>query len=622
MVTEPIKPEETINRSLADLGRLRRFTGSPSEFWPTFLAAAATLAQATKGALILRDPNQPETWKKLGDWSSNGHADRSIVTFTRALGEIAERCSKEGNFVQVIENSATPTLKHFAVAVRLQLNKPEELCVAAFLLLNVTEQQAGEALVRLRLVSDTPFSYLLNFASNQAKADVEKFAASLDVMVLLNSEKRFLAAALAFCNALATRYNCDRVSLGWLENGYIRLRAISRTERFDRNMAAVKALETAMEESFDQDDEILWPAAEGASVVSRDHEAFAREQGAGHLCSLPVRLEGKPLAVLTCERQGRHFTVSELQQIRLCCDQAARRLSDLKREDRWWGARLATAAREKLAQHLGPEHTWAKVLAITIVLVLAILFFVPFNYRVEGKFILRSDDVSFLTGPFDGYINEVLVRPGDQVNSNGVLLKLDTDDLMLEQAAALADQTRYLREAQKAEVTKALAEKQIALALADQSKARLDLVQHRLDQASIRTPFKGVVVEGDLRERIGAPVKQGEALFKVARMDSLYVEAEVNQRDIHEILGTSKGEIAFVTQPRLKFPVGIERIEPAAFPKEGENVFIVRCALTKAPESWWHPGMSGLVKLEAGKRTLFWILTHRTVDFLRLFLWW
>jgi hypothetical protein len=32
--------------------------------------------------------------------------------------------------------------------------------------------------------------------------------------------------------------------------------------------------------------------------------------------------------------------------------------------------------------------------------------------------------------------------------------------------------------------------------------------------------------------------------------------------------------------------------------------------------------MSGLVKLEAGKRTLFWILTHRTVDFLRLLLWW
>jgi len=32
--------------------------------------------------------------------------------------------------------------------------------------------------------------------------------------------------------------------------------------------------------------------------------------------------------------------------------------------------------------------------------------------------------------------------------------------------------------------------------------------------------------------------------------------------------------------------------------------------------------MSGLCKLKVEKRTLFWILTHRTVDFLRLALWW
>jgi hypothetical protein len=40
------------------------------------------------------------------------------------------------------------------------------------------------------------------------------------------------------------------------------------------------------------------------------------------------------------------------------------------------------------------------------------------------------------------------------------------------------------------------------------------------------------------------------------------------------------------------------------------------------PESWWRPGMSGLCKLEVERRSLFWILTHRTVDFLRLKLWW
>src|SRR6185436_16734317 len=127
----------------------------------------------------------------------------------------------------------------------------------------------------------------------------------------------------------------------------------------------------------------------------------------------------------------------------------------------------------------------------------------------------------------------------------------------------------------------------------------------------IKAPINGVMVEGDLRERIGAPVKQGEALFKVARIDTLYVEAEINQRDIHEIKNAGSGQIAFVTQPRLKFPVQVSRIEPAAFPKEGENVFIVRCALLTPPNEWWRPGMSGLCKISSGRRTLFWILTHR-----------
>jgi hypothetical protein len=32
--------------------------------------------------------------------------------------------------------------------------------------------------------------------------------------------------------------------------------------------------------------------------------------------------------------------------------------------------------------------------------------------------------------------------------------------------------------------------------------------------------------------------------------------------------------------------------------------------------------MTGLCKLSVEKRSLLWILTHRTVDFLRLKLWW
>jgi biotin carboxyl carrier protein len=386
-------------------------------------------------------------------------------------------------------------------------------------------------------------------------------------------------------------------------------------------MAAAQALERVMEECVDQDEEILWPPPAGTTAVARDHENFAKDQKAGNLASLPLRLDGKVVAVLTCERQEAGFTPEEWQQIRLACDQVARRLSELKQRDRWFGARWRSRSREWFGQWLGPEHTWSKVSAILIVLLLAALFLVRVTYRVEGNFILRSDEAAYLTAPFEGYIEQVFVRPGDVVTNGEPLLALNHSELLLQQAAALADLTRYQRQAEKDRAANNIADMRIDDSQAQQAQAQLDLVRYRLDHAVIRAGFNGVVVEGDLRERIGSPVKQGDALFKVARIDTLYAEADIKESDVQRILGKSKGEIAFVTQPKFTYPVTIQTIEPAAATKKDGNVFLVRLIPVNGAVTWWRPGMTGLCKLSTDKQSLFWILTHRTVDFLRMKLW-
>jgi hypothetical protein len=620
MATEPARSSETLGAASAELSNLRRSTSPPNEFWPRYLNALADLSGATKIILLLKEAGPPPHWKKLSELALPGASSRFLVAFTMQSEDIAERCSQNGSFVFPLEEGtkATP----WVAGLQLRLHPAEELCMATFLLPATSEAVARETLLRLHLAADAPAAYQTNQAALQAKADVEKLAFALDLMAQVNAEDRFLASALALCNGLATHFACDRVSLGWLQGGFIKLRAISRMERFDRQMVAAKALEIAMEEALDQNEEIILPRPDGATVVTRDHEAFVKEQNAGHICSLPLRVANKAVAVLTCERLSRPYTALELRQLRLCCDQAARRLADLQRRDRWFGARAALTTKEQMAKVVGPEHTGAKVLTLTVTVLLATLFLLRVNYRVQGSFLLRSDEVAYLTAPFDGYIDQVPVRPGDPVAAQAMLLTLSTNDLALEEAAAIADLVRYQREAEKARATNALAEMRIAQALADQAKARLDLVQYRLGQALITAPFDGVVVEGDLRERLGAPVKQGEALFKVARTRKLYVQAEINERDIHELRPTAQGEIAFVSQPRLKFPVRVERLEPAAVPKNRENVFLVRCAFVEGLQPWWRPGMSGVCKLEAGQRTLIWIISHRTVDFLRLKLWW
>jgi len=199
---------------------------------------------------------------------------------------------------------------------------------------------------------------------------------------------------------------------------------------------------------------------------------------------------------------------------------------------------------------------------------------------------------------------------------------LNRDELLLDQSAAVADVARYQRQADKDRAANNIADMRIDEAQASQARAQLDLVQFRLDHSTLRSEFDGVIIEGDLRERIGSPVKQGDALLRVTRLDTLYAQAEIPESDFHEILPKAGGEIAFVTQPKVKFAVTIESIEPAAVTKKDGSVFLVRLKPQRGAENWWRPGMTGLCKLNGEKRSLFWILTHRTVDFLRMKLWW
>jgi biotin carboxyl carrier protein len=619
MTNESAKSTSKLDHVLTELGQLQQFAGAPKDFWALFLAAVQQLTLADKLVLLARKGDEP--WRHRMEWPAESLPSSMLTAFLRQLEELATRAVAAGGLMAPLEPKAGPSARSFIIATRLDLPQPEE-CLLAGLLSEATEANARQAWLALRLVAHLPQSYQTNLAIRQAKADCEKVSAVLDLTLSVSAEKHFLATALAFCNGLATRFTCDRVSLGWQERGYIRLKAISRTEKFERKMAFAQAVEAAMEEAFDQNEEVVWPPPENAPVISHQHERFAEDGKVDHVCSVPLRSNQEPVAVVLCERRSAPFSETELQQMRLGCDLAAVRLADLQQQDRWFGARWAAALHDHLGKLIGPEHTWAKVLAAFSVLLLAVLFFLRVPYRVEGSFVLRSDDLSYLTAPFEGYIDQVLVRPGDAVTAGAPLLKLKTAELQLEEASAFADLSRYQREADKARSAKALADMRISEALADQAAARLEMVRYRIAHATITSPWAGVVVEGDLRERLGAPVKAADVLLKVARIDTLYAEAEVNERDVHELLGKSTGQIAFVSRPRNKFPVRIIAVEQAAMPKNEANVFLVRCALGPQLQPWWRPGMSGVCKFNVEKRTLIWILTHRTVDFLRLKLWW
>ena len=604
---------------LKSLRELRYFNGLPADFWSRLLDNLGQYARSEKVVLLVMD-NSTEEWRHLRAWPSSVMRIRKDSPEMAAMSAVATQAQTEEIFIDYGAGATTDT--PITLGLSLDLGDARSQGALVFFVPRLSSVEIEQLAQRLQLLMDIPANYQVNRALQQAKTDVVQFADAIDLMTLLNESDRFMSAAMTFCNELAVRHESDRVSLGWLESSYVRVQAISHMEKFEKKMAAVQSLEAAMEEAFDQDEELVWPKTEEQNAVDRDHEHYANEQSLSNLVSLPIRVDDENVGVVTLEREKREFDNDEVKGLRLIVDQAARHLHQLKRHDRWFGARFVTWLKERLEWFVGPEQTFAKALGVLVAFILAFVLFGSWNYRVEAPFILRSDEVAFIPAPIDGYVKEVKVEIGDLVNKGDVLVTLDTRELVLDEAMSLADISRYSREMEKSRAQNALADMRIAAALVAQSEAELAKVRYHIKNAEISAIFDGVVVEGDLKEMLGAPVRKGDILFKVANIQKMYVELDLAERDIHEVIVNGTGEISFVSRPDQVFDIRVDEIDPAAVAKEQGNIFMLRASFESENSNWWRPGMSGVAKVDVGDRNIFWILTHRTVDFFRMWLWW
>ena len=426
--------------------------------------------------------------------------------------------------------------------------------------------------------------------------------------------------AYDLCNALAVRFDSDRVSLGWTQGAYVRLKAISHVEKFDRLSATSRALEAAMEEAGDQGQSVAYPPLQGSRLVHRAHESYALTQGVAAVASIPL-MDGESLhGVISLERRQGPWSADELWELRLIAQAMVQPMHELRERERWWGARMWAALTQRRSR-AGPRHTAWILAGLVAVAALSASFLTPWDYRVDARLTMRSKDLVLVPAPFDGYLRQVHVDIGDRVKKGDLLMQLDTRELLLEESMAQADVLRFDREAEKAQALRQLAEMQIATARREQSSSRLALMRHQLANAKVVAPQDGVVVEGELKKNLGAPLRKGDLLLKLARTESSYLELEIDQYDVHEVRVGSRGEFALVGRPDQRFAIEIDRIDPASTLRDGRNVYLARGKVQADVAAWWRPGMGGTARIDVDQRPLIWVLTHRTIRFLREYFW-
>lgn len=495
--------------------------------------------------------------------------------------------------------------------------------VAAFLLETRDPTGLVAAREKLELTTSLLSLYEMRLTVQHRQWDLKRLRMAMETLTAVNEQDRFAGATMAMVNEVAARWQCERAALGFHRGRYVYLAALSHTEKFSRKQKLVQDLEAAMEESLDQDVEVVYPLPENATYVARAAAELTQRQGPTSVVSLPLRRGGEPVAVLTVERAAdRALATEEIETLRLACELCTARLVNLHDNDRWFGARTVSSVRKGLAALVGPKHTGYKVAGIGIAAALVFLIFAKGEYTVEAPFVLEATQRQVVPAPFDGYLDTVSVKPGDAVKADDELARLDTTDLRLQLMASQAERNGYLTQVSAAMRDEKTAEAQVAQAQAGKAAAQMKLLEYRISQARIASRIDGVVLTGDLERQLGVPVKTGDVLFEVAPVESLRAELSVPEDqipDVHQSRQT--GELAVAAYPGRRIRFTVERVNPVAEVVNQRNVFKVRVRL-EPTDLKIRPGMEGVARVSVERRRYVWIWSRSLVNWIRMRLWW
>ncbi len=491
--------------------------------------------------------------------------------------------------------------------------------------------------------------YAALHAARQQLRRTRQSTAALDLAARLiasiNTAPSFKGASIQLVNDLARQIRADRVAMGWIHgigaSGAVRAVAVSDTENIDRRMAMVQKLEAAMDECLDQEQPVLYPpppatASDGApadvllsQAITHSHRELASADARLKIISLPLRVDDEVVGVLTIESTAAGpADIASVELIQASMDLIAPILKVRRSDDRTL-AKRAYASTIKAGEWLvGPKHTAWKLVGLLVMAAAILVTFVRVPYRIEAPMALEARAKHIISVPFDGHIASVPdgIEPGRVVRKGDLLVQMDTDEWELQRLNALNQKIAAEKEADLYRLNDRHNEASQAEARARGADAQMRFAELKLQQARLTSPIDGTIIAGDIKDKVGATARLGDALFQIAPLDSMTVIARVSDRDIGLLRDATHGqptagEIITKAFPNRGFEFAVERIVPLSQPKEGQNAFEVRGVLPTSAV-WLRPGMEGLAKFDTGERSLLWIGTRRIRDQLRLWLWW
>jgi hypothetical protein len=602
------------------------------QFLHDLLMAQAVHVAGTEAACFMLEPSAKAgevTLRLLQHIRPDNSPAEVRQQAVQAFTELVRPCivQQKDGAIEIAPGAAPGEESQFCLVTLLR-SEGNTIAVTAVVTRCLDNERAKQRLASMQLVAGYFDLFTLKRSSEQTKQIAESHQHVLQLATAAATSDGFEQAAKNLCNELATRTGAVRVSMGWMKGTQIKMVALSHTEKFDKKQELIIQLQRVMEECADQDSMVHYDptAAEPSPAVTREAQMLSRSQGGNSVLSLPLRRKDEIVGVVTLEfLADKKLPDQQATGLAVAIDLVAPQLWDRHENDRWLITKAGLSVKHVAEETVGPKHTLPKVIALAVIVGLAVIFFYRPMYQVPAAFQFVPRVKLSVAAPYEGFIKQVYVLPGAQVKKGDKLADLDTYELELKRAGAMAEESRYRNEMVKAQGDGKPDEAGIAEEQYKQAHAELQLIEMNIAKAHLTAPLDGVVMSGDLKDKVGTPVKIGEQLFEVGQLSDLQAELSVDDRDIQDVrLGIERqgtGELATTAMPRAKAHLKVDHVVPLGEAKEGANVFKVVCNIEGDLDPTWLPGQAGEARIDVEKRTVAWRWTHRVVDFLRLKLW-
>jgi biotin carboxyl carrier protein len=448
--------------------------------------------------------------------------------------------------------------------------------------------------------------------------------AALTLYAALLDAATFELGAHRLAAALAAEGGYERVSMGLRQSGRTILVASSHVDPQQLPTDLRQSMQGAMDEALEQGVTLSWPAADNDPGRILIEQQLLQRQLSGAVATVPLGAPGDHFAAVCVERRrddsGPPFTAAELLRVEHLLVLAAPALRWLHAATEPWHRRARRDVQRHWAALRQPERNSKRRMLAGAACLIAFIALAPLEDTVGGRARIEGAQQRVLAAPTDGFVKSAHVRPGDRVKAGDPLVDLLEADLKLERERW----SSQLAQHENAYAAAMARSDRVAAATsgsrASEAQAQMALIDEQLARGRISAPFDAVVIQGDLSQQIGAPVRQGDALLTLATTGHHRVIVEVDEVDIARVQAGQHGQLSLSSLPWDRDEIVVERIAPLAKAVDGRNVFEVEARLA-APRADLRPGLLGRADIVAGRMPPLWAWTRHALLRMRVALW-